>query len=102
MLAIEQQDKLLEELQTKKKTIQSVYKYILKSEFVEKVYYNTLDLCEDLMISWVPISNYFKHPEKKEKNIITQLGFTLERIPLIKNDKNCKKVVDNMVADMII
>ena len=98
MLAIEQQDKLLEELQTKKKTSNSIYKYILKSEFITKTYYNTIDLETDLMVSSFTIMNYFKYPNKREKNLITQLGFTLERVLINKLQKNNEKCLTNTLV----
>ena len=79
MLAIDQIDKAFEYYSNKKRYGEAIYKYTLKSEFVKKIYYNTIDIENDLMVSAPVISNYFKHPNKRDKNLITQLGFTLER-----------------------
>ena len=79
MLAMKQQNEMIKLLTENKKSSRCKFKYHLTSEYVDKEYYNLLELEDDLSVGINVIIRYLKYPDKRQKSLITKLGFTLEK-----------------------
>ena len=79
MLAMKQQDEMIKLLSENKKSSRCKFRYHLKSEYVDKEYYNLLELEEDLSVGIGVIMKYLKYPQKRQQSLITKMGFTLRR-----------------------